>query len=184
MDLFPTLSEIIGAPLPKNRVFDGESLLPLLGGGTLHRKADAPFYYYNCENLQAVRSGDWKLHLRRERKQVPFWDKNKAFFGIDAPVLYNLREDRAETSDVASTNPEVVRRLLAEAELARNDLGEFMQRGTAQRPTGSLFPEVPVISHEKDWRALDPVIAGTIETERTVRHPDWRKRQPRRQGRK
>jgi len=184
MDLFPTLSEIIGAPLPKDRVYDGESLLPWLKGQPLKRQADAPFYYYNCENLQAVRSGDWKLHLPRDRKQVPFWDRNKAFFGIGSPVLYNLRDDRAETSDVASTNPEVVQRLLAEAAFARKDLGEFMQRGRAQRPTGSLFPDVPVISHEKDWGALDPVLAGTLETERTVRHPKWKKRQPRRKGRK
>ena len=184
MDLFPTLSEIIGAPLPKNRVYDGESLLPLLEGQPLKRIADAPFYYYNCENLQAVRSGDWKLHLPREPKQVPFWDKNKAFFKIEEPVLYNLLKDRAETTDVALSNPKVVQRLQAQAASARKDLGEFMQRGKAQRPTGSLFPDVPVISHEKDWGTIPAATATAIGKERTVRHPDWKKKKSRRKKRK
>ena len=183
MDLFPTLSDIIGAPLPKDRIYDGESLLPLFKGQSLKRKADVPLYYYNCENLQAVRSGDWKLHLPREARQVPFWDKNKVFFKADEPVLYNLREDRAETNDVASSNPQIVQRLLKEVASARQDLGEFMQRGQAQRPTGSLFPNVPVISHEKDWGEIPDATSNTIEAERSKRHPDWNKKQSRRRKR-
>ncbi len=184
MDLFPTLSEIIGAPLPKNRVYDGESLLPLFAGKPLMRNANAPFYYYNCENLQAVRSGDWKLHLPREQKQIPFWDKNKTFFKTGKHTLYNLRQDHAETTDVASANPKVVQRILKEAASARRDLGEFMQRGRAQRPTGSLFPDVPVISHQKDWGEVPPATAKAIETERIARHPEWKKKQPRQRNKK
>ena len=183
MDLFPTLSEIIGAPLPKGRVYDGESLLPMFEGKTLNRRADAPFYYYNCENLQAVRSGDWKLHLPREQKQLPFWDRNKAFINVEGPVLYNLDKDRAETTDVASSHPKVVEQMLEIAASARQDLGEFMRRGKAQRPTGSLFPEVPVISHEKDWGQVSATTAMVIEKERRERHPDWTKKQPRRKKR-
>ena len=184
MDLFPTLSEIIGADLPKDRVYDGESFLPLFKGQSLKRKTDSPFYYYNCENLQAVRSGDWKLHLPREPKQLPFWDKNKVFFKSVEPVLYNLREDESETTDVASSNPQVVQRILAEAASARKDLGEFMQRGQAQRPTGSLFPDVPVVSHEKDWDTIPPGTATAIATERTKRYPDWNKKKSRQRKKK
>lgn len=179
LDLFPTLSDIIGAPLPKDRVYDGESLLPLLKGRSLQRKSDAPFYYYNCENLQAVRSGDWKLHLPRDAKQVPFWDRNKVFFETDEPVLYNLRNDQSEKTDVASSNPKIVQRILKAAASARQALGEFMQRGKAQRPTGSLFPDVPVVSHEKDWGSIPPATAKAIATERTKRHPDWSKKKSR-----
>ncbi|TWT89143.1 hypothetical protein Pla100_57120 [Neorhodopirellula pilleata] len=45
----------------------------------------------------------------------------------------------------------VVHEMMKLAALARQDLGEFMHRGKSQRPTGSLFPDAPVISHEKDW---------------------------------
>jgi arylsulfatase A-like enzyme len=180
MDLFPTLSEVIGAPLPDDRVYDGESILPLFEGKSLQRTKDAPFFYYNCENLQAVREGDWKLHLPRTKEQLPFWDKNKVFTGIDKPVLYNLGSDRAETTNVAAKHPEIAQRLLGLAEVTRKELGEFMQRGSAQRSTGSLFPDVPVISHEKDWYTVAPATAETITKERKARYPDWEKPKPRR----
>ena len=185
MDLFPTLSAVMGATLPEGRVYDGENLLPLLAGKSLNRKRDAPFFYYNCENLQAVRLGDWKLHLPREQKQIPFWDKNKAFIKLDEPVLYNLRQDPAETTDVASSNPQIVERMLAVATSAREELGEFMRRGAGQRPTGSLFPDEPVISHEKDWATVSAAVVNVISTERQKRYPNRKQATPRKkQGRR
>ena len=112
MDLFPTLSQIIDQPLPQGRVIDGVSLLPLLEGQPLARPADQPFFYYNCENLQAILWGKWKLHLTRKREQLPFWDKNTAFTQRKAPVLYNLRADPSESEDVAAKQEEVVQRMI------------------------------------------------------------------------
>ena len=172
MDVFPTLSAAIGAPLPTGREYDGESLLPLLAGESLQRKPSQPFFYYNCENLQAIRRDQWKLHLPRSKKQIPFWDKNKAFANLQQPVLYNLHADRAETTNVAADNPEVVQELLRLAESTRAELGEFMQRGKSQRPTGSLFPDTPVVSHAKDWGTVDSTTATAIATERKKRHPN------------
>jgi arylsulfatase A len=171
MDLFPTLSEIIGAKLPQDRVFDGESLLPLFEGKALTRNSNQPFFYYNCENLQAVRKGSWKLHLPRKQEQLPFWDKNKVFIGKEQPVLYNLKSDQAESTDVAEVNPEVVKELLDVAQSTRLELGEFMKRGTAQRPTGSILPEAPIISHEKDWGIVPEKIAEALAVERQKRYP-------------
>jgi arylsulfatase A-like enzyme len=184
MDLFPTLSGIIGAKMPSNRRYDGDSLVPLLNGQPIARKKSAPFFYYNCENLQAVRMDNWKLHLPREPEQLPFWDKNKAFVGIDHPVLYNLEADRGETTDVAAQHPEVVRRLLNQAASGRQDLGEFMQRGTGQRPTGSAIPGAPIVSHEKDWGTVDPAIADAITKERQKRHPNAKGKKRMRKGKK
>lgn len=186
MDLFPTLSEIIDAELPSDRVYDGESLLPLFAGGTLKRTASDPFYYYNCENLQAIRRGEWKLHLPRSQKQLPFWDRNKAFANLEQPVLYNLDTDQAESTNVAADHPELVQEMVGLAAAAREELGEFMQRGRQQRPTGSLFPDVPVISHAKDWGILDPATAAAIAHERKKRHPNQRAKngKPRRKRQK
>ena len=179
MDVFPTLSAAIGLPLPKERVYDGENLLPLFEGIPLKRPTAQPFYYYNCENLQAIRRGPWKLHLPRSREQLPFWDKNKAFANLQNPVLYDLHTDKAESTDVAADNPEVVTQMMELAKSVRQDLGEFMQRGRSQRPTGSLFPDVPVISHEKDWGKVDPATAEEIVTERQKRHPKGNQKKPR-----
>ncbi len=54
----------------------------------------------------------------------------------------------------------------------RQNLGEFMQRGRQQRSTGSLFPDVPVISHQKDWGTLEPATVEAIAQERQKRHPN------------
>ncbi|WP_231603697.1 sulfatase-like hydrolase/transferase [Neorhodopirellula pilleata] len=43
MDVFPTLSKAIGAEMPRGRIYDGESLLPLLDGRSLKRAATQPF---------------------------------------------------------------------------------------------------------------------------------------------
>ena len=184
MDVFPTLSEIIEVSMPQDRTYDGVSLMPLLVGKPLARQRAQPFFYYNCENLQAVRMSDWKLHLPRELKQLPFWDKNKAFVGIKHAVLYNLRSDREETSDVASANPEIVQEMLELAESMRRELGEYMQRGSGQRRTGSVVPDAPVISHEKDWGMVAPATAETIADERQRRHPNRKPTGTRRKKRK
>ncbi|MGJ8644430.1 MAG: sulfatase family protein [Luteolibacter sp.] len=165
MDLFPTLSELIGEPLPEGKTFDGVSLTPLFDGSELSRSADEPFYYYNCENLQAVRVGDWKLHLPRTNEQLPFWSM-KYQKPIEKPQLYNLASDVAEMKDVASEHPERVSELMALADTMREKLGEFGQRGSEQRPTGTLFPEVPIIgNHALYWDKLSDEEKGRAKTE-------------------
>ena len=179
MDVFPTLSAAIGAQLPSDRVYDGENLLPLIDGVPLQRSEAQPFYYYNCENLQAIRQGHWKIHLPRRKDQLPFWDKNKAFANLESPVLYNLNDDPGETTDVAADNPDVVRILIKDAKTARSELGEFMQRGRGQRATGSIIPGGPVISHERDWGTVKPSRVDAIAQERLKRHPKFEPAQKR-----
>jgi len=173
MDLFPTLSGAAGVPLPVDRVYDGESLLPLIKGEALTRTPSDAFYYYNCENLQAVLLGDWKLHLPREEAQLPFWYHNRPFHDLKQPVLYNLRSDPGESRDVAGVNPGLVQQMLGLADEIRAELGEYMQHGAAQRPTGSIYPAAPVISHPKDWGQVPPEVIEALNKERSKRHPGW-----------
>lgn len=172
MDLFPTLSEIIGEPLPADRIFDGVSLLPLLKGGELARAETEPFYFYNCENLQAVRVGDWKLHLPRTATQAPWWDKSKQFVNAKQPALYDLSSDVSESKDLASAHPEIVQQMRQLAEKTRSELGEFMQRGSGQRATGSAIPNAPIISNSRDWPEVDAAVRKAIHEERLKRHPN------------
>ncbi len=165
MDLFPTLSQLIGAPMPDDREYDGVSLMPLFNGGSIARSTDEPFYYYNCENLQCVRVGDWKLHLPRTKAQLPFWSMKKQK-EITTPQLYNLVTDAGEKTDVAAQHPERVAEMMGLAEAARLKLGEFGMRGSEQRPTGTLFPEVPVVgNHVLYWNELSDEEKGRARTD-------------------
>jgi hypothetical protein len=41
------------------------------------------------------------------------------------------------------------------------ELGEFGVRGSQQRPTGTLFPEVPILSNQaQDWDSLSDAEKG------------------------
>jgi len=152
MDLFPTLSDMIDEPLEKGVTYDGVSLLPLLNKEDIKRPSGGEaFYYYNGANLQAVRLGNWKLHLPREKEQLPFWDKNKAFLELTKPVLYDLSTDIAEENDVASEHPDIVSKLSKLADDARLRLGEHKKHGSEQRPTGSIYPDVPVVVTKHHW---------------------------------
>ena len=45
-------------------------------------------------------------------------------------------------------------------------LGEYGKRGTEQRPSGSLFPEVPVIgNYQLHWDTLSDAEKGRAKTE-------------------
>ena len=54
MDIFPTVADIIGAPLPQDRVMDGRNILPLLGGAEVTSPHDFLFHYCD-EYVHAVR---------------------------------------------------------------------------------------------------------------------------------
>lgn len=176
MDLFPTLSELIDEPLPSDRIYDGVSITSLFTGGEITRAEEAPFYYYNCENLQAVRVGKWKLHVPRAKNQIPWWAQKKQK-PIQTPQLYNLSKDVGEKMDVAAQHPERVSQMMALADATRLTLGEFMQRGSEQRPTGTLFPEVPILSNQnQDWVMLSDEEKGRAKTEFKGAHASNKKK--------
>jgi len=137
MDLLPTFARLAGAALPRDRIIDGKDIWPLLSD---EKGAPSPyeaFYYYYLEQLQAVRSGRWKLYLPLEKKWNRF-DRS----GKPSPArLYDLAADLGETRNLAAEKPAVVKRLLTFAEKARADLGDAGRPGTGQRP--AAFVEKP-----------------------------------------
>ena len=147
LDILPTFAALAGASVPNDRVIDGEDIAHLFHGAFARANSDKAFYYYLRVHLQAVRQGDWKLHLVREKEPVgaaPF-SKNvhialRDRVGFDEPFLVNLVEDIGETTNVASQNPDVVKRLLALAEGMREDLGDHDQVGKNMRFFDAIDP--------------------------------------------
>lgn len=111
VDLFPTLLDAIGEPVPEG--LDGRSLLPLLTGdddeprwvygesGRSFGIVDPERYFEGTKGKhRMIRTSDWKL------VHVP-----KPDGGEDR--LYDLRNDPGERTDVAADHPDVVARLRA-----------------------------------------------------------------------
>lgn len=141
MDLLPTFARLAGGSEPKDRKIDGKNIAPLLYGEPDAKSPHEVFYYYQLDQLHAVRSGPWKLFLPLENPQRhPRFRK-----GPTEQLLFNVVEDIASENNLAAENPEIVARLTKLAEAARADLGDAGQPGAGQRPLGVLDSAVPLI---------------------------------------
>lgn len=164
IDLLPTISTLIGGKL-SDRKIDGKNILPLLQGKPGAQSTHEALIFYAGDELQAIRSGPWKLHFPHPYITVdgePGRDGKPARFGQMKPKaitqsgiagiasrhgyrveniglsLYNLNADPGETRDVAKDHPEVVERLQKLAEPTRQELGDALLKikGTENRPLG------------------------------------------------
>lgn len=144
MDILPTLTRLADKEPPENRIIDGKDVWPLL---TCKEGAKSPheaFYYYQMDQLQAVRSDKWKLHLPLDAK----FNHGRRDTGSSPLMLFDLSKDVSESNDVSDQYPEVVRELLALAEKAREELGDMDRKGKGQRPAGSVPNPEPRLLHD------------------------------------
>ncbi|MFT3883550.1 MAG: sulfatase [Gemmatales bacterium] len=141
IDILPTLAQITGARLPEHKI-DGLSILPLMTKPGATSPHDVLYYYWNGE-LQAVRSGPWKLHLPHSYtslKTVPGRDGTPGTYEQrKLPLsLFHLVNDPEEKTNLADKETGVVGRLFKHVDLARQDLGDSLtgQRGSGLREPG------------------------------------------------
>lgn len=141
IDLLPTIAQITGADLPADRVIDGLDISGIIHGDPA--SLDRPYFYYQHQELRAVRLGKWKLHLphQPDSEAISYtkWPRHIApedRILFNKHVLYDLENDIGETTDVARENPEIVTRLAKLLEWAKTDIGDFNQRGINARPLG------------------------------------------------
>ncbi len=145
MDLLPTFARLAGTRPPADRIIDGRDIRPLMFGEKDARSPHEVFFYYQMDQLQAVRSGRWKLHLPLKLKKRNWGEAEP---GIPLQ-LYDLQTDIGERNDVADRHPEVVARLTAWAEKARADLGDVDRPGSGQRPAGVVRHPTPRVMPKK-----------------------------------
>lgn len=150
LDILPTFASLAGAALPSARI-DGGNLWPVLSGEAGAKSPHAEqFYFYHGLNLQAVRSGPWKLQIAGAeggKQNGGKGKKGKAAQPATAPRLYNLDSDIGESKDVSAGHPEVVAKLQALIDLAKNDLG-VTGTGPGVRELGRVAHPQPLISRE------------------------------------
>jgi len=163
MDLFATIAGLAGVALPPRQI-DGVDLGPLFVGakGAGGRNT---FWFYSGDELHAVRSGRWKLHLPHEYLTVkgpagqggspahvadmsPQSITESGIRGIASrhgyavasqpQALYDLAGDPGESRDVSSEHPDIVAALESVAAAARAELGDAITeaRGSGMRAAG------------------------------------------------
>ncbi len=164
IDLLPTICEITGATVPRNKI-DGQSVLPILMGLEQSHTSERTYAFYSGAELHAIRRGAWKLHFSHSYLTVdgePGRDGKPAGYGRLKPksieqsgvagiasrhgyrieqqslALYNLEQDIAESKNVADQHPQVVLALSQIGEQFRRDLGDSLTNtpATGIRPAG------------------------------------------------
>ena len=133
MDFLPTFAKLAGGEAPSDRIIDGKDIRPLILGEADARSPHEAFFYYLRNELQAVRAGKWKLHLREGQ-------------------LYDLAADIGETTDVAEAHPEVVGELEARAAACRQDIGDTLTEveGRNCRPCGHVDNPKPLTEFDPE----------------------------------
>jgi len=143
IDILPTIAKITGARLPDKKI-DGKNILPLLLGTEGAKSPQEGYFFYGGDELRAVLSGHWKLIFphtygsvegitpRNDGIPVAYYRKQ---IGLE---LYDLKNDKSETINLAEKYPEEVRRLEGLAENMRDQLGDKLSnhKGKENREPG------------------------------------------------
>ncbi len=129
MDFLPTIVRLAGSRAPEDRVIDGKDIWPLMSGESEAKTPYDAFFYHQTSELQAVRSGPWKLHFPHQyRHQAGPPGKDGEPAGqIDASIglsLYNIEKDIGETKNLADQHPDIVQKLKTLADAHLKDLAE------------------------------------------------------------
>ena len=153
MDVLPTLVRLTGEKVSNDRKIDGLDIWPVLSGAAKESAHEA-LHYFLWGELQAVRSGPWKLvispqeestatdaEVKGKRKDI----KETVAASLENPRLYHLLQDAAETTDVAGQHPAEVKRLLALVTAMDADLGITKKsKASGVRPSGRSLTTVPL----------------------------------------
>ncbi|MHB1485244.1 MAG: sulfatase family protein [Saccharofermentanales bacterium] len=124
MDFYPTLANLGNSKIPDDRIIDGVDISDLIFRGD--KSPRKVFYYYLMDNLEAVRSGKWKLHVLKGQDEIN--------------ELYDLDHDIGETINLYTKHPDVVDELLALLDKCRRDIGDSSRQieGENRRPIGQV----------------------------------------------
>lgn len=100
-DILPTLAEITGTKTPEN--IDGLSFLPILTGRGKQKEHEYIYWEFHEQGgKMAVRMGNWKavrLNVDKDPEGMP--------------ELYDLSKDLGETTNVAESNPDIIKKMAA-----------------------------------------------------------------------
>lgn len=121
VDIFATIAEAIGSPLPASGAEDSFSLLPVLRGAESSGR-DA-IVHNTYVNAYALRKGDWLLmntdNGHHNRTDPSWFERHDTPFKQAPVALYNLANDIGQRKNLAEKYPDRVKELQAELKKLR-----------------------------------------------------------------
>ncbi len=121
VDIYPTLLGLAGIEPVKGYVLDGEDLTPVLLDPNKKTKRDALIWEYtnyaNYSEKKGAFASEWVNVIQMEGYKLTEVVDNGKF------ILYNLNVDPYETTDIASSSPEIVKKLSDRLEKWKKEVG-------------------------------------------------------------
>lgn len=139
MDWLPTFSKIAGIEVSDQ--IDGQDISKVLLG--IGKRAKSNYLFLDGKRLDAYRKGDWKVKLPFKGFKGTRWkDKVEAH----DTLLFNLKKDPGEKSNLFDENKEQARELIKEMRVELEAVGKFPNSLTLRKPSDNshikyLYPE-------------------------------------------
>jgi arylsulfatase A-like enzyme len=145
IDMFPTISKLIGAKLPDHKI-DGKDIWPLMKGEPDAKSPHDILYCYYDRQLRGVRDRQWKLVFPHEYRSLDGKPGGRDGVPVNykqlktKEALYDLKSDMSELNDVSAEHPDIVARFERAGEEARAALGDTLtnRTGSEVREPGRL----------------------------------------------
>jgi arylsulfatase A-like enzyme len=145
LDLLPTIAALVNASLPEKKI-DGVDIQSLFRARPGAEPRDELAYYYDVNNLKAIRKGPYKLvfpAMSQTYKKTQMGADGFPGKSATDPVksaLYDLRTDPGETLDIKEQHPDIVQKLMAIADKYRSMLGDDLtnKKGSEIRPAARV----------------------------------------------
>jgi arylsulfatase A-like enzyme len=121
VDIYPTLLGIAGLKPVKGYILDGEDLTPVLLDPDKKTNRDALIWEYtnyaNYNEKKGAFASEWVNVIQMDGYKLTEVVDNGKF------ILYNLNVDPYETTDIASSSPEIIKRLSDRLEEWKKEVG-------------------------------------------------------------
>jgi arylsulfatase len=149
LDVFPTVTKLIGGTLPA-KPLDGIDIWPILTGQQKSIDREALLYFDNWD-LQCARWKHWKLHVARHNSGAysPAPAIGRHNYVLPRPELYDLAADPQESYDVAPEHPEIVAEIQRHIEKLLAEFPAPVQQAYAESKARKVDPATPTAARPR-----------------------------------